>query len=183
MGDERALLKRLRQREKNRLKKEAQKERDTQRAQVAAASLIPTLLYEEDVFALQQAIHQASALRGHVPVLDAEAAVAQERLAQLQLHAQAERKAAVIEEHLEHYEEVQLVAATDGKGPGSLKKAAGDGDDSNEEKCAICLDERNTHIIVPCGHQCLCKGCSGKISPGLCPVCRTEILSVMRVFK
>ena len=157
-----------------------------ERAHAAAPGLIQTLLYEDDADTLQQAVHQATSLQGHVQALDVEAIVAQERLAQLQLYAQAARKAAVIEEHLEHYEDMQLVAATEVKEiPGGMKKVAPDADGRDCQRCVICLDQQNTHIVAPCGHQCLCEGCTGKVTRGsmLCPVCRQEILLVFRVFK
>ena len=175
----------MRQREKNRLKKETQKERDMQRAHAAAATLIPTLHHEEDTQTLQLALHQASSIRGHVPALDAEAVVAQERLVQLQLQAQAECKA---EEHLQHYNEVQqleLLAATDAKeATGRIKMAATDEHSRAQKQCVVCLDGENTHIIFPCGHKYACKACSDKIMGHgkLCPMCRQEISVVYHVF-
>jgi hypothetical protein len=33
-------------------------------------------------------------------------------------------------------------------------------DESDEDHCVICLDAAPSRICVPCGHQCLCSGCS-----------------------
>ena len=53
-----------------------------------------------------------------------------------------------------------------------------------KQKCSICLDEIKTHIIVPCGHKCLCDGCAKQvIDMNSCPICRTPIKSVIKVFE
>lgn len=49
--------------------------------------------------------------------------------------------------------------------------------------CALCLDGRHTHALVPCGHKCLCAECSLKYAAGgSCPICRAPVESVMRVW-
>ena len=47
-------------------------------------------------------------------------------------------------------------------------------------ECAICLDDDAQYAAVPCGHRCLCANCSKTISQ--CPVCRTRMTAVLRVF-
>ena len=47
--------------------------------------------------------------------------------------------------------------------------------------CVICLDEKATHAIVPCGHQCLCPDCAGFVDK--CPMCRVAKQSVIRIFR
>ena len=47
-------------------------------------------------------------------------------------------------------------------------------------ECAICLDDNAEYAAVPCGHRCLCANCSKTISQ--CPVCRTKLSAVLRVF-
>ena len=47
-------------------------------------------------------------------------------------------------------------------------------------ECAICLDDDAQYAAVPCGHRCLCANCSKTISQ--CPVCRTKLSAVLRVF-
>ena len=55
-----------------------------------------------------------------------------------------------------------------------------------EEKaeCVICMDASSSHLLVPCGHYCLCKECAeSKLNPGdPCPVCRVSVQSVVEVF-
>ena len=47
-------------------------------------------------------------------------------------------------------------------------------------ECAICLDDDAEYAAVPCGHRCLCASCSKTVSQ--CPVCRTIMSAVLRVF-
>ena len=47
-------------------------------------------------------------------------------------------------------------------------------------ECAICLDGAAEYAVVPCGHRCLCASCSKTVSQ--CPVCRTAMTAVLRVF-
>ena len=47
-------------------------------------------------------------------------------------------------------------------------------------ECTICLDDDAEYAAVPCGHRCLCFNCSKTVSQ--CPMCRTTISAVLRVF-
>jgi serine/threonine protein kinase len=48
-----------------------------------------------------------------------------------------------------------------------------------ENLCIICLDRHRTHILIPCGHWCLCEE---HAQQGKCPICRTDVASSNRVF-
>jgi hypothetical protein len=51
--------------------------------------------------------------------------------------------------------------------------------------CVVCLEEERTHAFVPCGHLCVCQGCSIlSHRPGgmNCPLCRKKSFLVMQVF-
>lgn len=52
--------------------------------------------------------------------------------------------------------------------------------------CIICLQSAATYAFVPCGHLCLCYEClhpfRGSAKGSLCPVCRTQIVSSLRIF-
>jgi len=50
------------------------------------------------------------------------------------------------------------------------------------KKCAICLNYPKTHIIVPCGHKCVCGDCKDKIKDS-CPICRQQIETIIKVFE
>eukprot|EP00494_Astrolonche_serrata_P018311 UN18503 len=43
----------------------------------------------------------------------------------------------------------------------------------SESHCCICLDDSPTHILIPCGHQCVCEECSRGLRK--CPMCRKGI--------
>ena len=45
------------------------------------------------------------------------------------------------------------------------------------ENCCICLDEECNMVMVPCGHLCLCFGCSKSYKTQKCPLCRSDIIT------
>lgn len=47
--------------------------------------------------------------------------------------------------------------------------------------CVICLSETSTHATTPCGHLCMCQSCSAKLTDNKCPVCRSYIVSTIRI--
>ena len=51
----------------------------------------------------------------------------------------------------------------------------------SNDLCVICMDEKATHAIVPCGHQCLCLDCAGLVDK--CPMCRVAKQSVIKIFR
>jgi len=53
-----------------------------------------------------------------------------------------------------------------------------------KEECTLCMEERRSHVLIPCGHFVLCEGCVGKVLAGnkLCPFCRAGIESTNHVF-
>ena len=53
------------------------------------------------------------------------------------------------------------------------------GEEDNE--CVVCLDGPKEYACVPCGHKVLCAECQG-MGLETCPVCRTEITLIMKVF-
>ena len=48
--------------------------------------------------------------------------------------------------------------------------------------CVICHDALMTHVIVPCGHHCLCTGCAETKAITSCPLCRASVESFLRVW-
>ena len=61
-----------------------------------------------------------------------------------------------------------------GAGPSAV---AGD-----EELCVICLDAAKTHLLVPCGHRCVCANCGPSLEGKPCPVCRERCVMVVKVW-
>ena len=55
----------------------------------------------------------------------------------------------------------------------------------NGDKCPICLNGIKSHIIVPCGHKCLCEACSHKIKNNneKCPICNNKVENIYKVFE
>ena len=60
-----------------------------------------------------------------------------------------------------------------------------------EVLCVVCMDAPKQHIILPCGHQCVCETCAKEFKPKTvkkrktrkdCPVCRAKIDQTIRVF-
>ena len=54
------------------------------------------------------------------------------------------------------------------------------------EECVICMDGAKTHLLSPCGHQCVCAECAESLMERLvpvCPTCRTPCERAIRVFK
>jgi hypothetical protein len=57
--------------------------------------------------------------------------------------------------------------------------------DAEETMCVVCFDAPKDHLIVPCGHQCVCAGCAElltKTRTPTCPVCREPIQQTVKVF-
>jgi hypothetical protein len=56
---------------------------------------------------------------------------------------------------------------------------------AEETMCVVCFDAPKDHIMVPCGHQCVCGACAElmtKARTPTCPVCREPIRETMKVF-
>ena len=50
--------------------------------------------------------------------------------------------------------------------------------------CVVCFSGRRDHILIPCGHICLCGKCkdlyTGK--DATCPMCRSKVEKVIKTF-
>ena len=64
---------------------------------------------------------------------------------------------------------------------GQTAEAAEDGEDDDGGACVICLDAPAEMALVPCGHQCVCREDAQKVAT--CPVCRTPVREMLRVFQ
>ena len=54
--------------------------------------------------------------------------------------------------------------------------------DNENQLCVVCIDSPRSHILVPCGHVCLCAACAEREVWDECPVCRTSTSMVLRAF-
>lgn len=54
---------------------------------------------------------------------------------------------------------------------------------ASDESCSICLSATKTHVLIPCGHKCMCDECARSYRAGSrCPICRGGVQSVVRVY-
>lgn len=51
--------------------------------------------------------------------------------------------------------------------------------------CVVCLEHPADTAVVPCGHLCACHRCMGQVMAAerLCPMCRVEASSTMRIYR
>jgi hypothetical protein len=61
------------------------------------------------------------------------------------------------------------------------KKKPKDGDDEIAQLCKVCFEKPIDTVILECGHQIVCDGCSKQIG-SLCPLCRQTITKICRTF-
>jgi len=59
--------------------------------------------------------------------------------------------------------------------------------DKENDECVVCMSSKKTHVLVQCGHLCICEGCATSIQRGhrgerKCPICRTVSVQIMKVF-
>lgn len=51
-------------------------------------------------------------------------------------------------------------------------------------QCVVCMSNERTHILIPCGHKCICSTCSKlPIIHEQCPMCRAQVSGVFEVFE
>ena len=58
------------------------------------------------------------------------------------------------------------------------------GEQETWRECCVCLEHPASHVMVPCGHVCVCHSCEGVVTNGdkLCPMCRVPVITVFKVF-
>ena len=62
------------------------------------------------------------------------------------------------------------------------ERASNNSNNSSYGECVMCLSERATHAVVPCGHMITCASCAGQARLDQCPMCRGAVAQLMRVF-
>jgi len=65
--------------------------------------------------------------------------------------------------------------------PACVAATSGAADDT---ECCVCMEANKTHILIPCGHVCVCETCADTImaTTKICPVCRAVSQQVCKVF-
>mmetsp|Transcript_3771 Transcript_3771/g.4182 ORF Transcript_3771/g.4182 Transcript_3771/m.4182 type:complete len:300 (-) Transcript_3771:28-927(-) len=56
-------------------------------------------------------------------------------------------------------------------------------DQSENNECKVCFDNPINSVIVDCGHSCLCMTCVESHEFKVCPVCRTPVTKIVKVYK
>ena len=51
-----------------------------------------------------------------------------------------------------------------------------------KDECCICMDEEPVYAMVPCGHHCVCEDCKNEHQIKECPICRTKVDSLLKVY-
>mmetsp|Transcript_52937 Transcript_52937/g.141479 ORF Transcript_52937/g.141479 Transcript_52937/m.141479 type:complete len:249 (-) Transcript_52937:144-890(-) len=79
---------------------------------------------------------------------------------------------------------VEQILAQDGF-PGGERFEQQARDWAGQPTCCVCMEMPKDAALVPCGHKALCMICANKLHArwrGRCPVCRSSIRDVVRVF-
>lgn len=94
----------------------------------------------------------------------------------LRLHPDLDRQ--VQEVKVEHKRELQMERLEHERMTRQMEALLHENERNAE--CSICMDARKTHVLVPCGHQCVCETC---IDIGdACPMCLVTVTSKIKVF-
>ena len=69
---------------------------------------------------------------------------------------------------------------------------------AEQQPCVVCLclDRPRTHVVLPCGHKCVCSNCAEQLhceeetdgwtragAKSSCPVCRGPVKNMLRVWE
>ena len=58
-------------------------------------------------------------------------------------------------------------------GPGGLEPGM---------ECVVCFERPKDTILQPCNHICVCSYCAQRLAPPICPVCRTGIAGMAKIY-
>ena len=50
-----------------------------------------------------------------------------------------------------------------------------------DDRCKVCLDLRSDCLFMPCNHLCCCTSCASALKS--CPVCRTKLKSILKIYR
>jgi len=52
-----------------------------------------------------------------------------------------------------------------------------------KDLCVICLNRKINTVNIPCGHMAECENCSVRFINANCPICRTNIVQIVKTYK
>lgn len=62
-----------------------------------------------------------------------------------------------------------------------------DSDDDDSKLCIVCMENNKDHVIIPCGHICLCINCKQEYydndEAATCPLCQCKIEKIMKTYQ
>mmetsp|Transcript_64314 Transcript_64314/g.106897 ORF Transcript_64314/g.106897 Transcript_64314/m.106897 type:complete len:391 (+) Transcript_64314:113-1285(+) len=105
------------------------------------------------------------------------------------IEAEAIKNEAQLQEDLEqalHDKAILEKSHTQILTPQQVRQHASEGTEPTEDDdtCVICMAGSKTHLLVPCGHKCLCHACAFKlVLPSPCPLCRNMGMHVCKVWE
>jgi hypothetical protein len=141
---------------------------------------LPALMAEARTM-LEQ-VRAAAAERARVA---AEAAAVKAAAAAAAAAAEAEAKATAAAELLQMEEQMAALALRMQQAQAQLgvpPAAPAPHPGAEETMCVVCFDAPKDHIIVPCGHMCVCGACAELLTKTRNPSCRRAIRETVKVF-
>ena len=54
--------------------------------------------------------------------------------------------------------------------------------ESSKPVCVCCQCDDAVYVCTPCGHFCICEACKKLLPEKKCPVCRADIITLVRVW-
>jgi hypothetical protein len=180
--------------DKERQRKERHRHRKIEDALDGAMALMAKTASTRSVKAVEEVMQAAAKHDGRSEPLAALVAEAKGMLEQARA-TEAERARVAAEEAVTAAAERQLIeerlaalALETQQLQAQLGSSVGPSAASHDEEvlCVLCLDAPKDHIIIPCGHQCVCGACAEKLkrvkrNPA-CPICREPINATFKVF-
>jgi len=122
------------------------------------------LLYECDEREAEAQRHHAVAAEARAAALEAELAVTQQRLEEARLAAASAQRQAERAEKLSHGHG----AGAGGADMASATRAQRLAEVDTQQLCVVCLERDRTHLLLPCGHKCLCGSCAARYDAHMC---------------
>ena len=132
-----------------------------------------------------QAVHDEAYANDYDARMQAKAAEVAAKKAAAKAKKEAEKAAkqakedaeAVVAEQRRREEQAWAAAQT---APAAAPAAEPAPDSAAPADCIICMETKATHVIVPCGHFCLCARCAR--NQNQCPLCRAPAVHIIQGF-